>query len=73
LLWSRRVIIGLGAFSIVMNSLATIAWLVDADQNVSAETKLPWKTVRSGIPMGNESENIVTVGEPQRSAISRDL
>lgn len=43
LLWSRRVIIGLVAFSIVMNSLATIAWLVDADQNVPPETKAAWE------------------------------
>jgi hypothetical protein len=43
LLWSRYVIIGLVAVSVIMNSLATISWLVDADQNVPAETKIAWK------------------------------
>ena len=42
-LWSRRTIIGLVALSIVINSFATISWLVDADLNVPAETRGAWK------------------------------
>jgi hypothetical protein len=41
--WSRHAIIGLVALSIVINSLATISWLVDADLNVPAETRAAWK------------------------------
>jgi hypothetical protein len=40
---SRRAIIGLVVLSIVINSLATISWLVDADLNVPAETRAVWK------------------------------
>jgi len=40
---SRRVIIGLVALSIVVNSLATISWLVDADLNVPTETRAAWE------------------------------
>ena len=43
LLWSRHIIIGLVALSVVMNSLATVSWLVDADLNVPAETRAAWK------------------------------
>ncbi len=43
LLRSRYIIIGLVALSIVVNSLATVSWLVDADQNVPAETKAAWE------------------------------
>jgi hypothetical protein len=42
-LWSRYIIVGLVALSVVINSLATIAWLVYADQNVPAETKAVWE------------------------------
>jgi hypothetical protein len=42
LLRSRLVIIGLIALSIVVNSLATISWLIDADQNVPPETRAIW-------------------------------
>lgn len=38
----RYVIIGLVAVSIVINSLATVSWLVDADLNVPTETKIKW-------------------------------
>jgi hypothetical protein len=41
-LWSRHIIIGLVALSLVINSLATISWLVGADQNVPTETKAAW-------------------------------
>jgi hypothetical protein len=35
----RYVVIGLVAASIVINSLATVSWLLDADMNVPAETR----------------------------------
>jgi hypothetical protein len=40
---SRYVIVGLVALSVVVNSLATISWLVNADQNVPTETKAAWE------------------------------
>jgi hypothetical protein len=40
---SRHVIIGLVAVSVVVNSFATISWLVDADQNVPPNTKAAWE------------------------------
>ena len=40
---SRHIIIVLVALSVVTNSLATVSWLVDADQNVPAETKAAWE------------------------------
>lgn len=43
LLRSRHIIIGLVAVSVVINSLATVSWLVNADQNVPAETKGAWE------------------------------
>jgi hypothetical protein len=43
LLRSRHIIIGLVALSVIMNSLATISWLLDADQNVPAETRAAWE------------------------------
>jgi hypothetical protein len=43
LLRSRHIIIGLVALSVVTNLLATVSWLVDADQNVPAETKAAWE------------------------------
>jgi hypothetical protein len=43
LLRSRYIIIGLVALSVVINSLATVSWLIGADQNVPAETKAAWK------------------------------
>jgi len=45
LLWSRYIIVGLVALSVVINSLATTSWLVYADQNVPAETKAVWKNL----------------------------
>jgi hypothetical protein len=43
LLRSRYIIIGLVALSVVLNSLATISWLINADQNVPMETKAAWE------------------------------
>ncbi len=40
---ARYIIIGLVVFSVVINSLATVSWLVNADQNVPAETKAAWE------------------------------
>jgi hypothetical protein len=40
---SRHVIIGLVALSVIVNSLATVSWLMDADQNVPEETKAAWE------------------------------
>ena len=40
---SRYVMIGLIALSVVVNSLATVSWLVDADQNVPPETRAAWE------------------------------
>jgi hypothetical protein len=42
-LWSRHILTGLVALSVVINSLATVSWLVNADQNVPAETKAVWE------------------------------
>lgn len=42
LLRSRYVLLALVALSVVVNSLATVSWLVDADQNVPPETKAAW-------------------------------
>jgi hypothetical protein len=40
---SRYVLVGLVALSVAVNSLATISWLVNADQNVPTETKAGWE------------------------------
>jgi hypothetical protein len=42
LLRSRHVMIGLIALSVVVNSLATVSWLVDHDMNVPTETRAKW-------------------------------
>jgi hypothetical protein len=39
----RYLLIGLVAVSIVINSLSTVAWLVDADMNVPPKTRNTWK------------------------------
>jgi hypothetical protein len=39
---TRYVIAALVVFSIAVNSATTISWLVDADQNVPAETRAAW-------------------------------
>ena len=43
LLRSRHIMIGLIALSVVVNSLATVSWLVDADMNVPQKTRDTWK------------------------------
>jgi hypothetical protein len=43
LLRSRHVMIGLVGLSIVVNSLATVSWLIGPDQNVPLETKAAWE------------------------------
>jgi len=43
LLRSRRLMIGLIALSVLVNSLATISWLINADQNVPTATKEAWE------------------------------
>ena len=43
LLRSRYVLIGLVAVSVVVNSLTTVSWLVDADQNAPPETRAAWE------------------------------
>ena len=40
---SRHVMIGLVGLSVIVNSLATVSWLVDADQNVPMKTKAVWE------------------------------
>jgi hypothetical protein len=42
---SRYILIGLGAVSVIINSLTTISWLVDADLNVPAKTRAAWEQV----------------------------
>jgi hypothetical protein len=42
LLRSRHLMIGLIALSVVVNSLATVSWLVDYDMNVPTETRAKW-------------------------------
>jgi len=48
----RYVLIGLVAISIVINSLTTVAWLVDADMNVPHKTRAEWKAF-----LGRESRD----------------
>jgi hypothetical protein len=43
LLRSRHLLIGLVALSVVINSLATVSWLIDADLNVPSETRAAWE------------------------------
>jgi hypothetical protein len=43
LLRSSYILTGLVGLSVLINSLATISWLVGADQNVPAETKAAWE------------------------------
>jgi hypothetical protein len=39
----RYLLIGLIVVSVVINSLTTVSWLIDADLNVPAETRAKWK------------------------------
>ena len=43
LLRSRHLMIGLIALSVLVNSLATISWLLNADQNVPTTTRAAWE------------------------------
>jgi hypothetical protein len=45
---SRYLVVGLVALSVVVNSLATISWLANADQNVPDETKAAWEKLLGG-------------------------
>ena len=38
----RYLLIGLVVVSVVINSLTTVSWLVEADMNVPAETRAKW-------------------------------
>ena len=40
---SRHVIIGLVCLAIIVNSLATVSWLIGPDQNVPSETRAAWE------------------------------
>ena len=53
LLRSRHLLIGLVAFSVVINSLATVSWLINADQNVPVETRAAWEKLLGRSPMKN--------------------
>ena len=52
----RHVMIGLVALSVVVNSLATISWLIDADQNVPPQTRAAWEKLlrRHSVKIGTE-------------------
>jgi hypothetical protein len=52
-----RVIIGLVLVSITINSLATISWLVDSDQNVRPETRAIWNRFLGRSSPGATSES----------------
>ena len=52
---SRHVIIGLVGLSIIVNSLATISWLIGPDQNVPSETRATWEKLLGR--HSSESEN----------------
>jgi hypothetical protein len=53
LLRSRHLLIGLAILSVVINSLATVSWLINADQNVPAETRAAWEKLLGRSPMKN--------------------
>jgi len=55
--WHRGALIGLAGISIVVNSLATVSWLVDADQNVRPETRAIWNAVLGRNSPATKSEN----------------
>jgi di/tricarboxylate transporter len=50
LLKSRHLLTGLVALSVVINSLGTVSWLINADQNVPPETRAAWEKL-----LGRES------------------
>ncbi len=51
---SRHVPFGLIVLSTVVNSLATVSWLVDADQNVPPETRAAWEKFLGRHSVGTE-------------------
>ena len=53
LLRSRHLLIGLVALSVVINSLTTVSWLINADQNVPAETRAAWEKLLGQSSMRN--------------------
>jgi len=53
LLRSRHLLIGLVALSVVINSLATVSWLIHADQNVPVETRAAREKLLGRSPMKN--------------------
>jgi hypothetical protein len=53
LLRSCHLLTGLIALSVVINSLATVSWLINADQNVPAETRAAWEKLLGRSPMRN--------------------
>ncbi len=52
----RHVMIALIAISVVVNSLATVSWLVNADQNVPPETRAAWEKLLGRRSSKSESE-----------------
>jgi hypothetical protein len=46
----RYVLIALVAASVVINSLATVAWLTEADMNVPAATRAKWNQLLGRMP-----------------------
>jgi len=51
-----HVMIALIAISVVVNSLATVSWLVNADQNVPPETRAAWEKLLGRRSSKSESE-----------------
>jgi hypothetical protein len=51
--WSRHLLVGLVVLSAVINSLATVSWLVNADINVPAQTRAVWEKLL-GLPSHEE-------------------
>jgi hypothetical protein len=51
----RYVIVALVALSTAVNSLATVSWLVDADQNVPPKTRAAWEKLLGRHPLENRT------------------
>ena len=56
--WSRHVLTGLVALSVVINSLATVSWLLSADQNVPSQTKAAWEKLLGRNSQGSLSDDL---------------
>jgi hypothetical protein len=63
---SYRVIIGLVAVSITVNSLATISWLADADQNVQPETRAIWNRTKRPLKRARERSDQIVITALQK-------